>query len=388
MKKSKLFYATLATMVAVPVVVAPINSEAATYSKTFKDVSKSNAYYDIIHSMAQKGIINGYEDGTFKPNQTLSRQHAAALVCRAVALPSTTTFTAPKDVTRFTSPYYFDLVTLMEAGVLELDSKGNINPNAPLTRGEMAKILAVAFDLNTKGTTPLKDVSGTYKPYVTALYNAGVTTGFEDKTFREKESLTRAHFAVFMHRAMQYQLKNIKPVEISPDMSLEDFNQSVINNPVFDLYKPHKVAKWFWEGSEDIRKVLTEGQELLKGTDFKFSGIETYVTIDHPSWVNKYAKGFMSAPISIEGYEDEFEISFDHSNVEVTNMSLQILDLIYPDLNLTEKIAEKAEIGREALANGDKEHVDVEIVEIDGLKIRYGVIATDQYSRFIIELKN
>lgn len=199
----------MALTILTPAIVTTIPTEAATFSKTFKDVSKNNTYYDIIHTMAQQGIISGYEDGTFKPSQTITRKHAAALISRAVKdLPKTTSFKAPKDLST-NNAYYSDIKKLMEAGVLELDSKGNINPNAPLTRGEMAKILTVSYDLSKTGAHPLKDVSNKYYQYVAALYQADVTTGFEDGTFRENGSLTRAHYAVFMYRAEAFKAKKI-----------------------------------------------------------------------------------------------------------------------------------------------------------------------------------
>lgn len=208
-----LFLLTLATAVTVPVVVGSQHSNASNEvitnyeptvavatSKTFKDISSKYVYRDIIYKMAAQNIISGYEDGTFRPNETLSRKHAAALVNRAVKLPKTTTFKAPKDLSTKNS-YYLDIKALMEAGLLNVDSRGYINPNAPLTRGEMAKILAVAFDL--EGTKhPLTDVSKEIEEYVSALYENGVTTGYEDNTFREKQPLTRSHFALFMYRAM------------------------------------------------------------------------------------------------------------------------------------------------------------------------------------------
>lgn len=182
MKNSnKLLLSTFALAIATPAFVIPYDSSsnqveaATTYAKTFSDVSKKNVYYDIIHEMAQSGIISGYEDSTFKPNETISRKHAAALISRAIEkLPRTTTFKAPKDLST-NNAYYKDIKKLMEAGLLAVDSKGNINPNKALTRGEMAKILAIAYDLETTGMNPLKDVSKANAKYVSALYNTGVT---------------------------------------------------------------------------------------------------------------------------------------------------------------------------------------------------------------------
>lgn len=220
--KNKLLLTVMATSLMIPVIVAPLTVDAqTTYSKTFKDISKNSDYYDIIHEMAQQGIINGYPDGTFKPLVSISRQHAAALINRAVKLTKVKTFKAPNDLSS-KNPYYYDMKALLEAGLLEIDNKGNVNPNEPLTRGEMAKILATAFKLNSTGSKhPLKDVSKKYDSYVTALYNAGVTTGFEDKTFKENASLTRAHYAVFMYRAMN--LKTTPKLEEVKSQNVKDY---------------------------------------------------------------------------------------------------------------------------------------------------------------------
>lgn len=170
-------------------------------AKTFSDVSPKNPYHEIINTMTAQGIIKGYEDGTFKPEQSLSRKNAAELVHRLDKLkkPSKSKST-PKDLTA-KHPNYEAIMMLYNHNLLSLDSKGNINPNKDLLRGEMAKILATVFQL--KGSKhPLTDVSKNINSYVAALYENNVTTGFEDKTFKEKQSITRAHFAVFMHRAM------------------------------------------------------------------------------------------------------------------------------------------------------------------------------------------
>lgn len=91
----------------------------------------------------------------------------------------------------------------MEAGLLETDDNGYIHPEKALTRGEMAKILAVAFNLKVKKDYVFDDAKGSeYEDFIKALYSNGVTTGYEDYTYKVDQSLTRAHYAVFMYRAM------------------------------------------------------------------------------------------------------------------------------------------------------------------------------------------
>jgi len=220
MNKKKFLAVTLATAMAFPTLTSfsevPYNafSEHA-YAQTtqsqvkspFKDISSDYAYFNIITEMHKQGIIKGYPDGTFKPNQTLSRQHAAVLIVRAmkvngIELEKVREFVQPKDLTT-KNPYYQEIKLLMEAGLLDTDKNGNINPSKPLTRGDMAKILTKVFDLKVKADYVFEDVKGTgYEEYIKALYSNGVTTGFENYTYRVNESLTRAHYAVFVYRAM------------------------------------------------------------------------------------------------------------------------------------------------------------------------------------------
>lgn len=202
--KNRLFLVSLATMLTVPVVVAsvPIHIDAAT--ATFKDVSASSPYYDIINRMAVQGIISGYEDGNFRPNEKITRKHAAALISRAKGstLPQTSQFVQFKDVAE-SNPNFQDIKKLQQAGLFKPDSNGNFNPNKALTRAEMARVLVVAFELEVKANYDFADVPSThaYSKDIRALYSNGVTTGDNGK-FMPNDGLSRAHYAVFMYRAM------------------------------------------------------------------------------------------------------------------------------------------------------------------------------------------
>ena len=53
-----------------------------TTGKTFPDVAKKDWFYDAVMWAATRGIITGYEDGTFKPNQPLTRQEMVVMIWR------------------------------------------------------------------------------------------------------------------------------------------------------------------------------------------------------------------------------------------------------------------------------------------------------------------
>src|SRR5690606_33277723 len=54
---------------------------------TFKDVPITNKYSGYIQSAAEAGIVNGYSDDTFHPDEEVTRGHAAVLIARAFDLP-------------------------------------------------------------------------------------------------------------------------------------------------------------------------------------------------------------------------------------------------------------------------------------------------------------
>lgn len=201
MKANQIFQFALAAAAAVPAIVVPMQAEAQAPSP-FKDVSANSPYFDIIHEMRDRQIISGYENGEFRPSETLTRKHAAALVNRAVTLPVTEKFVPFKDVSA-KNAFYDDIKKLQQAGIFEPDENGNVSPNIPITRAEMAKVLAIAFDLKVKVDLDFLDVPRDHPEsrYIKALYSNGITTG-DFATFNPNDPVTRVHYAVFLHRLL------------------------------------------------------------------------------------------------------------------------------------------------------------------------------------------
>ncbi|MGN4128078.1 S-layer homology domain-containing protein [Lysinibacillus sphaericus] len=214
MKKKTMVMILSATLATTPFFVTNVDVQAVqtaqvNYENPFKDIKPAYDYFKIVHEMRNQGIINGYPDNTFRPNDVLSRKHAATLVYRAVdgKLPKKFDEIPFKDLPK-DHYYYTDIQTLAQAGLLDAEA-GNILPDKQLSRGEMAKILVTAFNLEIPAEYDSSDydlvdmVNNKYQPYVRALYANGVTTGYGDAKFEPNQSLSRAHYAVFMYRAME-----------------------------------------------------------------------------------------------------------------------------------------------------------------------------------------
>ncbi|WP_301107707.1 S-layer homology domain-containing protein [Sporosarcina sp.] len=237
-----LLYSAVITIALVVTSSIPVSAVERSQDNVFSDVTEYNFYYDIINNMASKGIINGYQDGTFKPHVKITRKHAAALISRLQgdSLPTTYEFYEFKDMPK-SNPSFDDVKKLQQAGLFMPDSRGNFNPNKALTRAEMARILVVAFDLKVKAKYDFKDVppSHPYKDDIRALYSNGVTTG-DKGNFKPEEDLSREHYAVFMHRAMNLDINHIaRPIWINP-VSYHDIPAEDVPRPPGYVAKVHE----------------------------------------------------------------------------------------------------------------------------------------------------
>ncbi|MFJ7734765.1 S-layer homology domain-containing protein [Lysinibacillus sp. NPDC097287] len=169
-------------------------------SITFNDIS-TNWAKDMIEDIAARGIITGYPDGSFRPNEPIRREHVAVMFARAFEL------TPKREATQFSDvptshPYYDAITKLQQAGIID-GSNGKFNPNEPLTRAQLAKILVLAFGLTPGGTSTFQDVPTTHwsYDYIAALADVGIALG-DNGNFRPDEPVTRAQFVAFMYRAL------------------------------------------------------------------------------------------------------------------------------------------------------------------------------------------
>ena len=245
--------AALAASLTIPVAVAPM-VQAVETQPTFKDVPETHPSFAIIHEMRDKGIIIGYPDGTFQPGKEVKRSHVAVLLARALPLEPVREAKEFNDVPT-THPYYEAIQKVQRAGIID-GSDGNFNPDKPLTRVQMAKILTLAFDLKVKADYDFPDVATTHwgNEYVRALYSNGITTG-SNGYYKPNDAVTRAHYATFLHRLLNidpdFVPKPIPKPEVKPEPTPEPTPQPNEPKPGEVGYEPDEWKK------DPVRNVST-----------------------------------------------------------------------------------------------------------------------------------
>ncbi|WP_018394712.1 S-layer homology domain-containing protein [Bacillus sp. 37MA] len=170
---------------------------------SFKDVPNSHRFFDDIDFLSGAEIITGFPDGTFKPDQAVTRAQAAILIGKTFELDGTKRKTSFSDVnTSNTASGYIE--SAVEEGIISGFPNGTFRPGQTVTRGQMAIILAKAFGLTETAGVDFADVSKTSAayPYIQHIVAAGITYGYEDGTFKPNNAVTRGQFAAFLSRAL------------------------------------------------------------------------------------------------------------------------------------------------------------------------------------------
>lgn len=207
--------AITATMVASA--VAPVAALADTVD--FSDVPTDSSHYPNIVKAAERGLMTGYADGTFKPTLTMNRGQVVKALGKYIVGQEDVTLDAyleKHDLVKNVTPFEDVPAThvdqeLFKYSLVVKDAEaftGNqnyLNPTNDITRQQMAKVLVNAFDLKDiadveADVADMDTVFGEYKEYVSILSKHEVTKA-DDGKFRPAESVTRQQMASFLNRS-------------------------------------------------------------------------------------------------------------------------------------------------------------------------------------------
>ena len=96
---------------------------------------------------------------------------------------------------------------LQTVGIMVGDENGDFNPDQNVTRNEMAVVMCNLMDYTVasyKGTSPFTDVPSWAEPYVAACYTNGLTAGVSDTTYGGSDTVTTGQAALMLEKALGY----------------------------------------------------------------------------------------------------------------------------------------------------------------------------------------
>ncbi|MFT9849458.1 leucine-rich repeat protein [Aneurinibacillus sp. REN35] len=175
---------------------------------TFTDIIGHWGERSIIRAAAQKHV-SGYPDGTFKPDNPISRAEFMVMLVGALKLEGSGTSLTFKDQAKIGSWAKQAVALAVEAGIVSGYEDGSLRPDAPITRAETASMIAraqeISLDANARsGFTDDEDIPNWAKGAVEAMRKLGIVSGRGDNKFSPNDTTTRAEAVVMLLRMLEY----------------------------------------------------------------------------------------------------------------------------------------------------------------------------------------
>jgi hypothetical protein len=179
-----------------------ISEDNATIS--FKDISAGSKYHDSIMYLAEKGIVNGYSDGTFKPTKYVTRAEGLKLIMEGTNTSLASGKLSFKDVKSSDWAVKY-IYTAQKKKIASGYGDNTFKPNNTVSKAEFLKILFNTMDIEVTGkvaVSPYSDVDSDtwYAAYFAKAKELGVFG--EVANINPSASMTRQEVADAIYRVM------------------------------------------------------------------------------------------------------------------------------------------------------------------------------------------
>ena len=180
----------------------------------FTDVPEGAWYHDYVYDLVYRGVVNGMTATTYEPEGKLTRAQFVKLLACSLADAETLKTYEGKHPFKDSEGHWAEayIAWAKDKGIVEGVSATEFDPEAPITREQMATIfgryaLKQGIELpkseNAAGSFPDADKISEYaREFVELMRIAGILNGYEDGTFRPQGNATRAEaaklFSVFL----------------------------------------------------------------------------------------------------------------------------------------------------------------------------------------------
>ncbi|MFF2480932.1 S-layer homology domain-containing protein [Paenibacillus sp. NPDC058071] len=167
----------------------------------FKDAD-SHWANKTIKLFTKLGVVKGYEDGSFRPNDSITRGEFAAIIYRVFGLTDSTS-TELLDVKGHWAEE--SIIALSSNGVISGYPDGTFKPDRPITRAEMISIISKLVVLKTNPSQDIfKDIDGIWnKDQITAAATMGLVKGQSTDRFAPQSNATRAEALTIILHALE-----------------------------------------------------------------------------------------------------------------------------------------------------------------------------------------
>lgn len=180
-------------------------------SSIFNDLRKDYWATLYIENMKKNGIIDGYPDGSFKPENNITREQFAKLICKVFGLAELnieeSTFS---DVQKDRWSYgYIEAAKIYLTGYFMPNGESLFKPDSDAIREDIVVAIVKCLNLSIsdidtdkilKDFKDVNNISPELKPYIAVAIKNGLIKGFDDKTLQMDKTITRAESSTILYR--------------------------------------------------------------------------------------------------------------------------------------------------------------------------------------------
>jgi hypothetical protein len=171
---------------------------------SFSDVASSDYFYEGVRYLVCRGAVSGYSDNTFRPYANATRGQLTKIITLAEGWETDLSNAPHFSDVQPGSTFYTYAETAVNRGAISGYADGTFRPNNDVTRGQIAKIVTQARGWSLAGGEQhFSDVvpGSTFFQFVEAAYSHGIISGYSDGTFRPNANATRGQIAKIVHLA-------------------------------------------------------------------------------------------------------------------------------------------------------------------------------------------
>ena len=170
-----------------------------------------------------KAYIFGYPNGTVRPNGSITRAEAAAMLARLLNIEAIGSAAKPQFTDTESSWYNKAINAVVFRGIMKGYPDGRFRPNAPITRAEFTQMIST-IDNKPYGVAPFADVPGHWaERAIGSEYQAKRITGYPDGLFRPDANITRAEAAVILNKIFERKYDNLSLLKCKNPQMIKRF---------------------------------------------------------------------------------------------------------------------------------------------------------------------
>lgn len=375
--------------------VAVSSAVTAFAADTFTDVKKTGDYgwaYEYVENMAEKGLITGFEDGSFRPGNSVTRRDAFALFARIMGSNNE----ANAEIAALASEKYADVLEkydlsyaegdvafMMSRGVLaesELDTYfAGTKKTEAMPRYEAAVLITKAMLAEEEATsevlidmdyTDVGSIPKSARQYVYYVSQKGIMSGMGNGEFSPNTSVRRSEIAVMMTKtidsvnyyfeqstleSVNTLVNNIKIKDFDTEIGYDDNTKFYLNGEPAsedDMKAGQNVVLTYNENDEDVRMTFVDiispaVEKTVMGIFRGYSSVGGTVTLTVEDAVTGISSSYKCSPNVIVTINGAVSNVSKLSNGTYINMGLageKVAEISSQQMNETISKAELTEI--------------------------------------------